>query len=149
VGQQVGFRVTGLGSKTFPAQIYHVGEVADPATRQVEVLGWVKNTGELKPGFFAEVTLAAESRRNALVVPESAVLASEKGFVSYTVLGDVAHQRQVDIGLRTGDGTVEITAGLKAGEVVVVEGSDRLTDGMPVRSVANPSPAPPAQEQSR
>ena len=42
-------------SATSRRRIYHVGEVADPATRQVEVLAWVKNPGVLKPGFFAEV----------------------------------------------------------------------------------------------
>src|SRR5205085_12458792 len=47
-GQAVGFRVAALGHAEFTAQIYHVGEVADPSTRQVEVLAWVKNPGVLK-----------------------------------------------------------------------------------------------------
>ena len=64
-----------------------MGDVADPATRQVEVLAWVKNPGVLKPGFFAEVTLASETRKGALVVPEGAVQASERGFVTYVGRG--------------------------------------------------------------
>ena len=68
----------GARPQDFAATIYHVGEVADPATRQVEVLAWVKNPGELKPGFFAEVTLAGETRKDALVVPEGAIQASER-----------------------------------------------------------------------
>ncbi len=63
------------GSRQFPAEVYHVGELADAATRQVEVLAWVKNPGVLKPGFFAEVTLATETRQGALIVPEGAVQA--------------------------------------------------------------------------
>ena len=73
------------GSKSFPARIYHVGDLADPTTRQVEVLAWVQNPGELKPGFFAEVTLAVESKKGALTVPEGAVQASERGFIAYAV----------------------------------------------------------------
>jgi membrane fusion protein, multidrug efflux system len=132
-GQTVTFRVAALGDKDFPALIYHVGAVADVATRQVEVMGWVKNPGVLKPGFFAEVVLATETRKAALVVPEGAVQASEKGFVAYVVDGGTAHQRSLQLGLRTGDGRIEIVSGLKAGESVVVEGSDRLADGVAVQ----------------
>ena len=132
-GQTVSFHVRSLGQTEFPAAIYHVGEVADPATRQVEVLAWVKNPGVLKPGFFAEVSLASESRKAATVVPESAVQASEQGFVSYVVQDGKAMVRPIRIGLRTGTGVVEILSGLKAGDTVVVEGSDRLADGVPVQ----------------
>jgi RND family efflux transporter MFP subunit len=125
--------VQSLGPTDFPAAIYHVGEIADPSTRQVEVLAWVKNPGVLKPGFFAEVSLASESRKGATVVPESAVQASEQGFVSYVVKEGKAEMRPIRIGLRTGTGVVEILSGLKAGDTVVVEGSDRLANGMPVQ----------------
>jgi multidrug efflux system membrane fusion protein len=134
-GQAVGFRVAAVGEREFQARVYHVGDVADAATRQVEVLAWVKNPGPLKPGFFAEVTLATEVHKGALVVPDSAVQASERGFVTYVVESGQARMRTVTIGLRTGDGTVEILSGLKPGQVVVVEGSDRLADGMPVEAV--------------
>jgi len=139
--QAVRFRVASLGVREFLATIYHVGDLADPATRQVEVMAWVKNPGELKPGFFAEVTLASETRRGALVVPEGAVQASEKGFVTYVVEDGKARLRPIQIGLRTGRGQVEIVSGLKAGDVVVAEGSDRLTDGLPVQVTAAPAAA--------
>jgi multidrug efflux system membrane fusion protein len=131
-GQAVAFRVAALGTTPFSGQIYHVGEVADPSTRQVEVLAWVKNPGVLKPGFFAEVDLASETRANAVVVPERAVLASERGFVAYVVEGGKARVRPLKLGIRTGDGGVEILTGVRPGEKVVVEGSDRLADGMDV-----------------
>src|SRR6266511_3943168 len=114
----------------------HAGSVADPTTRQVEVLAWVKNPGVLKPGFFAEVTLAGESRKEAIVVPEGAVQASEQGFVTYVVENGKARLRPIEIGLRTGTGVVEILSGVKAQEMVVIEGSDRLADGIDVQPVA-------------
>ncbi len=132
VGQDVSFRIAALGSRDFPARIYHVGSVADPATRQVEVLAWAPNPGLLRPGFFAEVHLAAESHKGATVVPESAVLATDAGFVAYVVEKGKASLRKVEIGLRTGDGSVEILSGLASGDTVIVEGSDRLADGVPV-----------------
>jgi len=141
--QTVRFGISSLGPREFQATIYHVGDLADPATRQVEIMAWVKNPGELKPGFFAEVTLASETRHGALVVPEGAVQASEKGFVTYAVEGGKARLHPIEIGLRTGTGLVEIRSGVKAGDVVVVEGSDRLTDGLPVL-VAGTVPTPAA-----
>lgn len=141
-GLPVQFRVSALGDTTFQGQIYHVGEVADPSTRQVEVLAWVKNPGVLKPGFFAEVDLASETRAGAVVVPERAVLASERGFVAYVVDGNTARVRPLKLGIRTGDGGVEILSGVAPGERVVVEGSDRLSDGMEVQVAAAPGAAP-------
>lgn len=133
-GDNVTFRVAALGDESFPARIYHVGDVADPTTRQVEVLAWVKNPGVLKPGFFAEVTLATASKKQALVVPEGAIQASERGFVAYAVEEGKARVKAVKIGLRTGTGVVEILSGVAPGDSVVVEGSDRLADGVPVQA---------------
>ncbi len=134
-GQTVGFRVAFLGQAVFTARVYHVGNVADPATRQVEILAWVDNPGPLKPGFFAEVTLETGTHKSAIVVPESAVQASERGFVVYAVEGGKAREKPVTIGLRTGDGSVEILSGVHPGETIVVEGSDRLAEGMTVETV--------------
>jgi len=151
VGGRVTFRVAPLGPRDFTARIYHVGRIADATTRQVEVLAWVDNMGELKPGFFAEVTLAGEERKNALVVPEGAIQASEQGFVTYVVEDGKAKLRPIQQGLRTGTGIVEILSGLKPGETVVTEGSDRLDDGIPIEVVTGAEPraagnqvAPPA-----
>jgi multidrug efflux system membrane fusion protein len=140
-GGEVTFRVAALGPREFSARIYHVSRIADTATRQVEVLAWVKDPSVLKPGFFAEVILAGERRANAVVIPEGAVQASEQGFVTYAVQNGQAKLRPIQLGLRTGTGIVEILSGLKPGEIVVTEGSDRLADGVAVEAVAGAAPA--------
>jgi multidrug efflux system membrane fusion protein len=129
-------------------RVYHVGEVADPTTRQVEVLAWVKNTGELKPGFFAEVSFNAGTKENAVVVPEAAIKASESGFVAYSIENGKAVRKTIDIGLKTEDGLVEILSGLNGTETVVVEGSDLLEDGVAVEDadLSNPETPPPPRE---
>jgi len=132
-GQEVAFHVAPLGDRAFQAKIYHVGAVADPQTRQVEVLAWVSNPGPLKPGFFAEVELASETHQDALVVPRTAVQPSEKGFVAYVVEDGKARLRTIQRGLETESGLVEVVAGLKLGDTVVTEGSDRLADGVAVQ----------------
>jgi multidrug efflux system membrane fusion protein len=144
-GQNVSFRVAPLGPRDFVGQVYHVGEVADPATRQVEVLAWVRNPGELKPGFFAEVSFDAGIRENAVVIPEGAIKASENGFVAFIVADGKAQRRPIGIGLKTEDGLVEVLSGLSGDETVVVEGSDLLADGVAVQDADGENPeAPPA-----
>jgi multidrug efflux system membrane fusion protein len=147
VGQEVAFAASPLGKQQFKAKIYHVGAMADPQTRQVEVLAWVANPGPLKPGFFAEVELASETHKNALVVPRTAVQPSEKGFVSYAIVDGKAQLRTIQRGLETSDGMVQVLSGLEAGEMVVTEGSDRLADGVAVQ-VADAPPAATAEKAS-
>lgn len=147
VGQEVGFRASPVGERLFKAKVFHVGAVADPQTRQVEVFAWVANPGPLKPGFYAEVELASETHRDALVVPRTAVHPSEKGFVSYAVVNGKAQLRNIQRGLETTDGLVEVLSGLKDGEMVVTEGSDRLADGVAVQ-IADAPPAAAAREKS-
>ena len=77
------------------------------------------------------------------------MLGSERGFVVYVVKDDKAQLKQVKIGLRTGTGIVEILSGLGVGETVVVEGNDRLADGVAVQAAGaggagKPSGAPAA-----
>jgi multidrug efflux system membrane fusion protein len=150
-GQEVAFRVAPLGPREFVGRVYHVGEVADPSTRQVEVLAWVQNTGELKPGFFAELAFNAGTRANAVVVPEAAIKASESGFVAFIVVEGKAVMRPIEIGLKTEEGLVEILSGLIGTETVVIEGSDLLADGVPVedQDLANPETPPAAGPEER
>jgi membrane fusion protein (multidrug efflux system) len=74
-----------------------------------------------------------------MVVPEGAVQASEQGFIAYAVVDGKASVRPIQIGLRTGTGIVEILSGLKSGEIVVIEGSDRIGNNVPVAEAPAPS----------
>ena len=145
-GQQPKFRVAAAGDRDFTATIYHVGAVADPTSRQVEVLAWVQNPGELKPGFFAEVTLPRESKKDAIVVPETAIQASDRGFVAFAIVDGKAVVRQVEIGPRTGGGDVEILTGLNAGDTIVFEGSDRIANGVAVNPTTGALPGSRGRE---
>ncbi len=54
---------------------------------------------------------------------------SERGFLAYVVEDDKAHERVLELGLRTADGMVEVREGLKPGERLVVRGAEALKDG--------------------
>jgi len=134
-GMIVRFTTAAYPGRSFDARIFHVSSSADPQSRMVECLARVEGgAAALKPGFFAEVDATVESHKDAIVIPERAVLATEKGFVVYEVEGGVARQRQVSIGLRTKGGDVEILSGLGPDAMVVTDGGAVLRDGAPVET---------------
>ncbi len=142
-GMEVAFTTAPRPGRSFTARVFHVSSSADPQNRMVECLARIDNAGVLlKPGFFAEVRAEVESHKGAIVVPERAVLPTDRGFVAFEVVDGRAVERRVSLGLRTADGAVEILSGLSRDAVVVTDGGDVLRDGFPVQVVAPPSTAP-------
>jgi RND family efflux transporter MFP subunit len=123
--------------RTYSAKIMLVADAADPTTRLVPVTGQIDDTEHkywLRPGAFCEVSVPIGDARPAIVVPSLAVQPTSSGNVVFVVdEKNVAHQRSVQLGMYTPDGGVEITQGLKAGEQLVVEGFEALSEGAPVK----------------
>jgi membrane fusion protein, multidrug efflux system len=125
----------GHGDRQVEGRIETLDSRVDPVTRAITVRALLPNRdGAIRPGTFMSVRLQGVAAP-ALVVPEAA-LVPERGvdYLFVVVDGRVA-QRKVSIGRRQ-PGRVEITAGLAAGERVVVEGTQKVRDGTPVREVA-------------
>jgi membrane fusion protein (multidrug efflux system) len=87
----------------------------------------------LPAGMFMHVTLELESRE-AVTVPETAIVPQGGKSYVYVVNGEKAERRAVALGIRQ-PGSVEITEGVAAGEVVVISGVQKLRNGAPVRVV--------------
>ena len=89
----------------------------------------------LRPGQYGRVRFAAEIRQGALLVLQRAVQELQDRFNVAVVDPDgKVSIRGVKVGPRVGDLWV-IEEGLKPGEKVVVEGLQRLRDGMTVNAV--------------
>ncbi|TCW32824.1 efflux RND transporter periplasmic adaptor subunit [Gulbenkiania mobilis] len=99
----------------------------------------------LPAGFaLAGTTLPAEVRlaeRTGLAIPALAVVERPAGRVVYLARGERVEERKVSTGLES-DGYVEILAGLKAGERVVVDGAGFLSPSSRIRLVAPPGGKP-------
>jgi multidrug efflux system membrane fusion protein len=119
----------------------------DPSTGTAKLKAAFENNGDdLLANQFVNVRMQVDVIRAAIVVPASAVQRGALGsFVFVVEDGNVVALRKVTVGPNDpGEDRVVITSGLRAGEVVVVDGADRLRDGMRVRVDAAAGTAAPA-----
>lgn len=115
------------------AKITFVAGAAEPSSRMVPITAEIQgDTSGLRPGTFAEVRVPVDASEGSVVVPETAIRSSDRGFLAYVVTGDRAKERVLTLGLRTPDGRVEVKDGLKLGESLVVRGSEALREGAEV-----------------
>lgn len=141
-GQTVAFTVAAEPGRIFNAVVDFIDPVVQTANRTIMVKGRAPNPNRvLRPGMFIEARLATATRMNAIVVPEDAVQPLRTANVVWAVDGGKASRRVVQLGARS-QGVVEVLSGIKAGELVVVGGLERMAEGMPVaghpRAVSKP-----------
>jgi multidrug efflux system membrane fusion protein len=104
----------------------------------------------LFPNGFVNVQLLVETLNNALLVPTSAVLTGAPG--DYVYLVDETKQtvsvHKVTMGPSDGRNTV-VKDGLKEGDKVVTEGTDRLSDGAKIKLAGSGPPKPPGDGKAQ
>ena len=90
------------------------------------------NINRLKPGMFARITLALGEPKKAVFIPESAVfnIKNNEGSV-FIINGTTLTERKISLGF-THNEEREITAGLNAGELVVLRPDSDLREGISV-----------------
>jgi membrane fusion protein (multidrug efflux system) len=145
-GKRASVRFAAFPGESFEGRIATVNPVVDPEKRTGRVTVLLANPGgRIKPGMYAEVSLAATSFADRLLVPRAAILERGEGtrrkmlFV-YEEEGGVgrAKWRYVTTG-HENDSLVEIIpsdAGtVEPGEVVLVDGHHYLAHDTPVRLV--------------
>lgn len=138
-GQTVAFTVAADPARTFNAVVDFIDPVVQTANRTIMVKGRAPNPSRiLRPGMFIEARLATATRMNAIVVPEDAVQPLRTANVVWVIDGGKASRRVVQLGTRS-QGVVEVLSGVKAGDLVVVGGLERMAEGMPVGALARAS----------
>lgn len=115
-------------------RIEHVGNEVNPQTGTVAVRIAFPNPGRLLlPNQSVTLVLREEDVPRLPVVPQTAVLQDRQGRFVY-VLGenDAVSQRRIETGARVENGWA-VTEGLRGGEPVVVQGIQRIGEGMTVQ----------------
>ena len=112
-----------------------VSPALDPNSTTVEIWVEVANPEQqLRPGMSAQLSITAQTVRNALVVPTNALLNANGDSAQVMVIDaqSTAHSRDVKLGVQTQQET-QIVSGLKAGEQVITQGAYGLPDKTKVK----------------
>lgn len=127
-GLPVTLRTEAYPQETFSGRVDFLGSVIDPQTRSVRVRATVLNpAGKLRPGLFVKAQLDVPKPQSeahpVVAVPQAALQTLEgRATVFVQVEPGVFARHHVEIG-HSFEGFTEILAGIKAGDVVVTEGS--------------------------
>lgn len=105
----------------------------DTTTGTVRLKAQLPNSdGALFPNQFVNVRMLVDTREEAITIPTSAVQRGAQGLFVYVVNDDqTVSLRNVKTGVTEGT-RIEVVSGVKAKERVVIDGTDRLRDGMKV-----------------
>jgi membrane fusion protein (multidrug efflux system) len=117
----------------------------DPKLGTQQLRAEFDNPGaQLVPGQFVRVRITAGTRDSVFVVPQSAVLQTEKGHFVFAVDADgKAVAKTVQTGDWVGSGWT-ILGGLAAGDRVIVDNLLKIRPGAPVTATAQPDGDPAA-----
>ena len=128
-GNETRVQVDAFPGETFKGRIARVSPVLDPATRTAPIEIEIANpTYRLKPGMYARVGITTQTKKQALVLPSSAVvdLGGRRGV--FQLQDETAVFKTVTVGSEQGL-VVEILAGLAEGDEVISTGAGALRDG--------------------
>ncbi len=130
-GMVVVARARAYRERVFRGEVRGVDSRVDPVTRSILVRAILPNPdGALKPGMLMEVELAVNPR-DALLVPEEALIPLGTRQSVLVVEDGRAAQRSVRIGSRR-PGEVEVLEGLREGERVITHGAVKVRPGQAV-----------------
>ncbi len=131
-GQGVLFQVEAFPGESFSGKVAYVSPAVDQATRTFPVEAMVDNPSRrLKPGFFAKGTIATKLDENVLAVSEDAVSTLAGVSSVYVVEDGKIRQQTVGLGVQQGK-LIEITDGLKGGEMLATTNLNQLATGTAV-----------------
>lgn len=129
IGQKVEAKAMAYGDEPFIGEVTSIDSRVNPATRAVIVRTDIPNeSGRLLPGMLMKVKLIKASRE-ALILPESAIIPIQDRHYVYLVDNEGLVSRQlVELGIRK-RGWVEIVSGIKLDQQVIVRGILKVRPG--------------------
>jgi multidrug efflux pump subunit AcrA (membrane-fusion protein) len=122
LGQTASVELSYLHGESMEGELTYIAPFLDPETRTVEVRLELDNSaGKLKPEMFGNAVIAGTPHLDALAIPTESVIHSGTRTIAVVSLGGGRFEpRDIQIGLNSGDGWLEVLDGLAEGEDVVI-----------------------------
>jgi RND family efflux transporter MFP subunit len=123
-----------IPNKVFAAKTVRTSKALDPSLRTLQVELELDNANrEVFPGAYAEVHFKLPASSESLRLPANTVLFRSAGLQVATVDGQKRVKLKSIVQGRDFGSSIEVLSGLAAGEAVIVNPPDSITDGMSVR----------------
>src|SRR5271169_7027532 len=137
-GVEAVIRMPAMPNLTFHGSVTRIADALQPGTRTLLTEVDVPNLdGALQPGVYCTVELKIPRTSPALIVPASAIIFNQNGMQVAVVENGVAHLHKIAI--TTDYGTeVEVNAGVKKGDKVILQPPVNLADGDKVQIIPQP-----------
>ncbi len=134
LGQEAVLKINAYGEREFIGKVTRISPVASLPARSFSAEITIDNSkNELKAGMFANAFITTKLRENVVVIPQSAIVMREDQQTVYVVNKDnVLEQKLIKAGY-TGEGKIEVLAGINEGDTIVVAGQNKLHEGVKVR----------------
>lgn len=135
MGQTVQFTISSLGDAVFRGRITEKGVSADPVSRQYLVKALSQNPGHrLLPGMVCDVYTTVSQDQMHISVPANTVQIDIDNvpFV-WTVVNGKAQKVKVVLGENVGERVI-VQSGLHTGDRIIVEGQQKVSSGMSVKT---------------
>jgi RND family efflux transporter MFP subunit len=140
-GVEAVIRVPEMPGREFPGTVTRIADALQPGTRTLLTEVDVPNPDHALPaGVYCTVELKIPRKTPSLIVQAGAIVFNSKGLSVWVVEDGVARVHPVTVARDFG-ATVEVSAGVKDGDQVILNPPVDLTDGHKVKM----SPAPPGQ----
>jgi len=97
-------------------------------SRSITAIVDFENPGSWVPGASTQATIILSTVKNALVLPQLSVVRRSNGNVVYLLNENTVLERSVNTGLEK-NGLIQITSGLRKGDIVALDGAGFLTNG--------------------
>jgi membrane fusion protein (multidrug efflux system) len=129
---EVSFYTDGF-NKAFTGKVFAIEPGVNVQTRTLQIKALVPNDdNELLPGSFAKIKLKLSTLKNAILIPNEAIIPVLKGKTVFVSRNGKAQQVNVETGTRTAEYIV-VTSGLKIGDTVMTTGAMALKPDAPVK----------------
>ena len=144
-GQKATLAIPDLAGRKFPCEVTRTADALDPSSRTLLVEVQASNSGGLLlPGMYAQVDLAVPRKEPPLAIPgDTLVVRDNVTQVAVVSRDGTVHFQRIQLGRDFGD-RLEVLSGLEPGQLLAVNPSDSVRDGVKVKPVAAPETAAPA-----
>ncbi len=137
-GEKAQIIVAALDNELFEGIVEEKGVLANPLSHTYDIKIAIINTKEkLFPGMVCNVSIDQKATAGLVIIPQQSIQIDENG-KKYVYVADAQKEHATVRGVETGilkNNGVVVTNGLQVGEMIIVEGYQRLSENSPIEIV--------------